>query len=114
MRHLQDFFERYDEILQEERQESAKTIRKLNDEKDEVERNLKKQLNAVQTELDTLQSEIQVKMQEIRLKKIKLANQQIDLEEHQEAQEEKIKLLENQVKQYIQRESKQKASMRRL
>ena len=58
VRHLNDFYERHEEIMSSERKDAAQQIRMLNDEKDEIEKNLKKQLDATQTELDSLQSEI--------------------------------------------------------
>ena len=58
VRHLNDFYERHEEIMSQERRDAAQQIKMLNDEKDEIERNLKKQLDATQTELDSLQSEI--------------------------------------------------------
>jgi len=54
---LQDFKDRYDVILQEERSDKQKQWIKLNEEKDEIERNLKKQLDSTKRELEELQGE---------------------------------------------------------
>ena len=60
---------------------------KLNDEKDTIERKLKKELDESQTELETLNGEFKVKMMKIQLLQLELENKLKDAEEGQEANE---------------------------
>ena len=60
---------------------------KLNDEKDTIERKLKKELDESQTELETLKGEFKVKMMKIQLQELELENKLKDAEEGQEANE---------------------------
>ena len=60
---------------------------KLNDEKETIERNLKKELDESQTELETLKGEFKVKMMKISLAELELENKLKDAEEGQEANE---------------------------
>ena len=54
---LQDFKDKYETILQDERQDKQKMLIKLNEEREEMERTLKKQLDSTKTELEELQGE---------------------------------------------------------
>ena len=54
---------------------------KLNDEKETIERNLKKELDESQTELETLKGEFKVKMMKISLAELELENKLKDAEE---------------------------------
>jgi hypothetical protein len=54
---LQDFKDKFDVVLQEERSEKMKMLIKLNEEREEMERNLKKQLDTTKRELEELQGE---------------------------------------------------------
>lgn len=51
---LQDFKDKFDVVLQEERSEKMKMLIKLNEEREEMERNLKKQLDTTKRELEEL------------------------------------------------------------
>ena len=57
MKKLQDFHDKYDTILQDERNASQKLLITINEEKESTERKLKKELDESQTELETLQGE---------------------------------------------------------
>ena len=61
--------------------------KKLNDEKDQIERNLTKQLDESQTELETLKGEFKVKMMKIQLQELELENKLKDFEENNQAKE---------------------------
>ncbi len=71
---LQDFYNRYDTIIQQERKSNIESIKEINDRKEEVERNLRKQLDNTTSELETLKSEFNVKMQKIKLMELELDN----------------------------------------
>ena len=71
---LQDFFNRYDTIIQQERKANFESIKEINERKEEIERNLKKQLDNTTSELETLKSEFNVKMQRIKLMELELDN----------------------------------------
>ena len=60
---------------------------KLNDDKETIERYLKKELDESQTELETLKGEFKVKMMKISLAELELENKLKDAEEGQEANE---------------------------
>ena len=83
---LQDFYDKHDSILQEERSSTQKQIIGLMKEKDDLERHYKKELDVKTTALETLEGEFQVKMMKIRLMELELENK---LTENAEAQEEK-------------------------
>ena len=51
---LQEFKDKFDVVLQEERSEKMKMLIKLNEERGEMERNLKKQLDTTKRELEEL------------------------------------------------------------
>lgn len=51
---LQEFKDKFDIVLQEERSEKMKMLIKLNEEREEMERNLKKQLDTTKRELEEL------------------------------------------------------------
>jgi uncharacterized membrane protein (DUF106 family) len=51
---LQEFKDKFDVVLQEERSEKMKMLIKLNEEREEMERNLKKQLDTTKRELEEL------------------------------------------------------------
>jgi len=51
---LQEFKDKFDVVLQEERSEKMKMLIKLNEEREEMERNLKKQLDNTKRELEEL------------------------------------------------------------
>ena len=76
---LQDFYDKHDAILQEEKTGSLSQIIKLNNEKDELERFFKKELDVKTTALETLEGEFQVKMMKIRLMELELENKLIDM-----------------------------------
>lgn len=59
---LLDFYNRYDTIIQQERKSNIESIKEINDRKEELERNLKKQIDNTTSELETLKSEFNVKM----------------------------------------------------
>ena len=71
---MQDFFNRYDTIIQQERKANFESIKEINERKEEIERNLKKQLDNTTSELETLKSEFNVKMQRIKLMELELDN----------------------------------------
>ena len=62
---LQEFKDKYDVILQDEKNASQTMQKKLISEKEEIERNLTKQLDESNTELETLKGEFKVKMMKI-------------------------------------------------
>lgn len=76
---LQDFKDKFDVVLQEERSEKMKMLIKLNEEREEMERNLKKQLDTTKRELEELQGEFQVKMMKIKLMELEVENKLIDI-----------------------------------
>ena len=51
---LQEFKDKFDVVLQEERSEKMKMLIKLNEEREEMERNLKKQLDTTKRVLEEL------------------------------------------------------------
>lgn len=71
---LLDFYNRYDTIIQQERKANIESIKEINDRKEEIERNLRKQLDNTTSELETLKSEFNVKMQKIKLMELELDN----------------------------------------
>ena len=81
LKKLQDFHDKYDEILQAEKTESQSMQKKLNDEKDAIERKLTKELDESQTALETLNGEFKVKMMKITLAELELENKLKDHEE---------------------------------
>lgn len=84
---LQDFKDKYDTVLQDERTDKQKMLIKLNEERDEMERTLKKQLDSTKTELEELQGEFQVKMMKIKLMELEVENKLIDIQEGQDGKE---------------------------
>lgn len=67
LKELQDFFDRHDEIMAQERKQNVEMIRDTNKQKEEMEAKLRKQLDKTVIELETIKSEFNVKMQKIRL-----------------------------------------------
>ena len=90
---LQDFYDKHDAILQEERSSSQKQIIQLSKDKDDLERHYKKELDVKTTALETLEGEFQVKMMKIRLMELELENKLTDNAEAQEERESELILL---------------------
>ena len=53
-RTLQDFYDKYDDVMQEQREDFTQQLRTLRKEKDATEADLKKQLAATQSDYETL------------------------------------------------------------
>ena len=68
-----------------------KMLIKLNEEREEMERNLKKQLDTTKRELEELQGEFQVKMMKIKLMELEVENKLIDIQESQDGKEKQLK-----------------------
>ena len=95
---LQDFYDKHDAILQDERTASQTQIITLSKEKDEVESFYKKELDKTNTKLETLEGEFQVKMMKIRLQELELENKLTDHAEAQEQKEHQFTQMEREVK----------------
>lgn len=95
---LQEFKDKFDVVLQDERSDKQKMLIKLNEEREEMERNLKKQLDTTKRELEELQGEFQVKMMKIKLMELEVENKLIDIQESQDGKEKQLKLAQKQCK----------------
>lgn len=71
---LQDFYDRYDAIIQEERTANMMQIKGINDTRDKQESELRKQVEELDIELKTLKSEFTLRMQKIRLAELEVDN----------------------------------------
>jgi len=71
---LQDFYDRHEEIMAQERRANVEMIKETNKQKEELEAKLSKQLDLTMIELETIKSEFNVKMQKIRLQELELEN----------------------------------------
>ena len=97
---LQEFFDKYDKILQEQQTSSQTEIISLRKEKDDMEASYKKELDIKTTALETLEGEFQVKMMKIRLMELELENKLTDTAEAQEQKDADLSDLRKDNKKY--------------
>ena len=81
---LQDFYDKHDAILQEERNSSNAEIKQLRDEKDELTRKFTKELDEKTMALETLEGTQKVKMMQNKLLELEWVNKLTEIKEKEE------------------------------